>query len=211
MSSLLSRYKTWRARTYVPLMCLPAFLYACSCALFAFFTRSHTATVYLCMPPTAMYKASQVYWIMSNLGICFLVIIIYSAALLAAHMSGEVFVLSFSILLPFAGFGHGSAQSQNAKRALLQSLVCIMLIYTGTWFITVGLMGLVNVPFFGRFTVGLLLSHVTCILLQASPPTRASAWKHMLVICSPSTPAPMRTSTRGVAQSIVEHSPKCCT
>ena len=206
MSNLLLRYKAWRARTYVPLMCLPAFLYACSCALFAFFTRSHTATVYLCIPPTAVYQASQVYWVVSNLCTCFLVIIIYSAALIAAHMSGKVFVLSLSILLPFAGFGHGSTQSQNAKRALLQSLVCVTLVYTGTWFITVGLIGLVSVPSLGEFTADLLLSRVTCAFPQASQPTRDSAWKLMLAISSSSTPARMRTSTRGAARSIGERS-----
>ena len=94
-----SSYKAWQSRVYVPVMCLPAVLYACSCVLIAFVTRNHTATVYLCLPPTAMYGMAGVYWLLSNLSICFLIIIVYGAALIVARMSGEGFALLVSTSL----------------------------------------------------------------------------------------------------------------
>ena len=70
-------------------MILPALLYSLACIVVGFMNVSDEEITYFCMPPTAFRLGALDFWVLTNLLICLLVVIIYTAAFVAAKKLGK--------------------------------------------------------------------------------------------------------------------------
>ena len=70
-------------------MTLPALLYSLVCIVVGFMNISDEEIVYYCMPPSAFRLDALNLWVMTNMLICLVVVVIYTAAFVAAKKLGK--------------------------------------------------------------------------------------------------------------------------
>ena len=127
-------------------MTLPAVFYSLACIVVGFVNISDEEIVYYCMPPSAFRLDALNFWVMTNMLICLLVVVIYTAAYVTARKLGKrVSLKNERNLLPGFG-GNSNSQSEERKQRTLQSLMLIMAVYVCTWFMTVSILTIINLP-----------------------------------------------------------------
>ena len=69
-------------------MTLPALFYSFTCIVVGFMNVSDEEIVYYCMPPNAFRLDALNFWVATNMLISVLVIVVYTAAFVAAKKMG---------------------------------------------------------------------------------------------------------------------------